>query len=220
MYEFLDRFVNVALPRVRDFRGISPRGFDGRGKARLGVKEQIIFPEIEYDKIDALRGMDITFTTTAKTDDEAKALLAAFPFPLPRLTGTAGQKWQNSPLSIANKNVVTSSPSTPRSVPPRPSSLTARPVKKRMQMHAPNSGAARNSNPTRLRNRCELTGRPRCVQSKFGLARHRLRELIFRGGIPGLTKAELVRDSAVRHVRSHRRYVDPHSQCAGHGRRR
>lgn len=81
MYEFLDRFVNVALPRVRDFRGISPRGFDGRGNFNLGVKEQIIFPEIEYDKIDALRGMNITFTTTAKTDDEAKALLAAFRFP-------------------------------------------------------------------------------------------------------------------------------------------
>jgi large subunit ribosomal protein L5 len=81
MFEFLDRFVNVALPRVRDFRGISPRGFDGRGNFNLGVKEQIIFPEIEYDKIDALRGMNITFATTAKTDDEAKALLAAFRFP-------------------------------------------------------------------------------------------------------------------------------------------
>jgi large subunit ribosomal protein L5 len=81
MFEFLDRFVNVALPRVRDFRGISPRGFDGRGNFNLGVKEQIIFPEIEYDKVDKIRGMNITFTTTAKTDDEAKALLAAFRFP-------------------------------------------------------------------------------------------------------------------------------------------
>jgi large subunit ribosomal protein L5 len=81
MYEFLDRLVNVALPRVRDFRGISPRGFDGRGNFNLGVKEQIIFPEIEYDKIDKIRGMNITFATTAKTDDEAKALLQAFKFP-------------------------------------------------------------------------------------------------------------------------------------------
>jgi large subunit ribosomal protein L5 len=81
MYEFLDRLVNVALPRVRDFRGVSPRGFDGRGNFNLGVKEQIIFPEIEYDKIDALRGMNITFATTAKTDAEAKALLQAFRFP-------------------------------------------------------------------------------------------------------------------------------------------
>ena len=81
MYEFLDRFVTIALPRVRDFRGISGRSFDGRGNYNVGVKEQIIFPEIEYDKIDALRGMNISFTTTAKSDDEAKALLAAFRFP-------------------------------------------------------------------------------------------------------------------------------------------
>jgi large subunit ribosomal protein L5 len=81
MYEFLDRLVTVAQPRVRDFRGISARGFDGRGNYNMGVKEQIIFPEIEYDKIDAIRGMNITITTTAKTDAEAKALLAAFKFP-------------------------------------------------------------------------------------------------------------------------------------------
>ena len=81
MYEFLDRFVTIALPRVRDFRGISGRSFDGRGNYNIGVKEQIIFPEIEYDKIDAIRGMNITITTTAKTDEEAKALLAAFSFP-------------------------------------------------------------------------------------------------------------------------------------------
>ena len=81
MFEFLDRFVTVALPRVRDFRGLSGRSFDGRGNYNIGVKEQIIFPEIEYDKIDAIRGMNISFTTTAKTDDECKALLAAFRFP-------------------------------------------------------------------------------------------------------------------------------------------
>ena len=81
MYEFLDRLITVSLPRVRDFRGISGRSFDGRGNYNMGVKEQIIFPEIEYDKIDALRGMNISITTTAKTDAEAKALLAAFKFP-------------------------------------------------------------------------------------------------------------------------------------------
>ena len=81
MYEFLDRFVTVALPRVRDFRGISGRAFDGRGNYNVGVKEQIIFPEIEYDKVDALRGLNISITTTAKNDEEAKALLAAFRFP-------------------------------------------------------------------------------------------------------------------------------------------
>jgi large subunit ribosomal protein L5 len=81
MYEFLDRLITVSLPRVRDFRGISGRSFDGRGNYNMGVKEQIIFPEIEYDKIDAIRGMNISITTTAKNDAEAKALLAAFKFP-------------------------------------------------------------------------------------------------------------------------------------------
>ena len=81
MYEFLDRFVTIALPRVRDFRGISGRSFDGRGNYNIGVKEQIIFPEVDYDKVDALRGLNISITTTAKTDDECKALLGAFKFP-------------------------------------------------------------------------------------------------------------------------------------------
>jgi large subunit ribosomal protein L5 len=81
MYEFLDRLVNIAMPRIRDFRGVSNRAFDGRGNYSLGFKEQIIFPEIEYDKVDALRGMNIAITTTAKNDDEARALLAAFRFP-------------------------------------------------------------------------------------------------------------------------------------------
>ncbi len=82
MYEFLDRLISIAIPRIRDFRGFSPRSFDGRGNYSLGVKEQIIFPEIDYDKIDALRGMDITITTNARSDDEAMALLKAFKFPL------------------------------------------------------------------------------------------------------------------------------------------
>ena len=81
MYEFLDRFVTIALPRVRDFRGISGRSFDGRGNYNIGVKEQIIFPEVEYDKIDVLRGLNISITTSAKNDEESKALLAAFKFP-------------------------------------------------------------------------------------------------------------------------------------------
>ena len=81
MYEFLDRLVSIALPRVRDFRGVAGKGFDGQGNYNMGVKEQIIFPEIEYDKVDALRGMNISITTTAKTDEECKALLGAFKFP-------------------------------------------------------------------------------------------------------------------------------------------
>lgn len=82
MYEFLDRLVSIAIPRIRDFRGISPRSFDGRGNFAMGVTEQIIFPEINYDEVDSLRGMDITITTTARTDDEGRALMRAFNFPL------------------------------------------------------------------------------------------------------------------------------------------
>lgn len=82
MYDFLDRLVNVAIPRMRDFRGLNPKAFDGRGNYSMGVQEQIIFPEIDYDKIDKVRGMDITITTTAKSDEEARALLRAFNFPL------------------------------------------------------------------------------------------------------------------------------------------
>ena len=81
MYEFLDRLINVAIPRIRDFRGMNPKSFDGRGNYSMGVREQIIFPEIDYDKVDTLRGLDITITTTAKTDDEGRALLEAFRFP-------------------------------------------------------------------------------------------------------------------------------------------
>ena len=82
MYDFLDRLVSIAIPRIRDFRGLNPKSFDGRGNYSMGVQEQIIFPEIDYDQIDVIRGMDITFTTTAKTDDEARALLTAFDLPL------------------------------------------------------------------------------------------------------------------------------------------
>ena len=82
MYEFLERLISIAIPRVRDFRGVSPKSFDGRGNFAMGVTEQIIFPEIDYDQVDALRGMDITITTTARTDDEGRALLRAFNFPL------------------------------------------------------------------------------------------------------------------------------------------
>ncbi|MFA5632796.1 MAG: 50S ribosomal protein L5 [Porticoccaceae bacterium] len=82
MYEFLERLISIAIPRIRDFRGISPKSFDGRGNFAMGVSEQIIFPEIDYDKVDALRGLDITITTTAKNDDEGRALLRAFNFPL------------------------------------------------------------------------------------------------------------------------------------------
>lgn len=88
MYEFLDRLINIAIPRTRDFRGISPKSFDGRGNFSMGIAEQIVFPEIDYDKIDKIRGMDIAITTTAKTDEQARALLKAFNFPLREASGS------------------------------------------------------------------------------------------------------------------------------------
>ena len=114
MYEFLDRFVTVALPRVRDFRGISGRAFDGRGNYNIGVKEQIIFPEIEYDKIDALRGLNISITTTAKTDDECKALLDGLQLPVQELRCTRGQTFPDPARTQARASW---SPSTRRSTP-------------------------------------------------------------------------------------------------------
>ena len=92
MYEFLDRLVDIAIPRIRDFRGLNPKAFDGRGNYAMGVTEQIIFPEIEYDKVDKLRGLDITITTTAQNDEEGRALLTAMRFPFKALTGKAAAK--------------------------------------------------------------------------------------------------------------------------------
>jgi large subunit ribosomal protein L5 len=85
MYEFLDRLISISVPRIRDFRGLNGKSFDGRGNYSMGIKEQIVFPEIDYDKIDTIRGMDITITTTAKTDDEGRALLQAFNFPIKKI---------------------------------------------------------------------------------------------------------------------------------------
>ena len=172
---------------MRDFRGVSGRAFDGRGNYNMGVKEQIIFPEIEYDKIDALRGMNITITTTAKTDAEAKALLAAFQFPVQELRTTMAK------LSLINREQ-------------KRRALVKKYAKKREMLQAiVNDTKAsdedryaarlklqqlpRNANPTRLRNRCAITGRPRGVFRKFGLGRNKMRELAMRGEIPGVVKA-------------------------------
>ena len=188
MYEFLDRFVTIALPRVRDFRGICGRAFDGRGNYNIGIKEQIIFPEIEYDKIDALRGMNISITTTAKTDDEAQGVALRVPFPVQELGRAAMSK-----LALINRNE-------------KRKKLVAKFAKKRDALQAiiddPKASdetryearlkiqaLPRNANKTRMRNRCALTGRPRGVYSKFGLGRNKLREFAMRGEVPGIVKA-------------------------------
>ena len=146
MYEFLDRLVTIALPRVRDFRGISGRAFDGRGNYNIGVKEQIIFPEIEYDKIDALRGMNITITTTAKTDDEAKALLAAFQFPVQELRAHHGQTVPDQPRREAHASW---SRSSPRSAPSCRRSSTTRRRPTRTATRRASSCSSCRATPTR-----------------------------------------------------------------------
>ena len=187
MYEFLDRLVTVAIPRIRDFRGISSRAFDGRGNYSLGVKEQIIFPEIEYDKIDVLRGLNISITTTAKTDDEARALLAAFRFPFKTLRIAMAK------LALINRDLKRRK--TVAKYAARRAALLAiindarRSDEDRQEAREKQQQLPRNASPVRLRNRCRLTGRPRGVFRKFGLGRNKLREIALRGEIPGLIKA-------------------------------
>ena len=189
MYEFLDRLVNISIPRVRDFRGLSPKSFDGRGNYSMGVKEQIIFPEIDYDKIDEIRGMDITIVTTAKTDEEARALLSAFSFPF------KSKQWYRI---MAKQSMIQRDLKRAR--------IVNKYAKKRAELKAIIADGStsyedmmeaqvklqklpRNASPSRVRNRCQISGRPRGFYRKFGLSKTQLREAAMRGDIPGLTKA-------------------------------
>jgi large subunit ribosomal protein L5 len=151
MFEFLDRLINISLPRVRDFRGVSGRSFDGRGNYNMGVKEQIIFPEIDFDQVDAMRGMDIAITTTAKTDAE-----------------------RHGAKRDALKKII--------------SSQTAS-YEEKMEAVVKLQKLPRDSSESRQRNRCAITGRPRGVYAKFGLARNMLRKATMNGDVPGLRKA-------------------------------
>ncbi|KAG0320805.1 hypothetical protein BGZ97_012769 [Linnemannia gamsii] len=168
MFEFLDRLVNLALPRVRDFRGVSGRAFDGRGNYNLGVKEQIIFPEIEYDKIDALRGFrsrtEVAVAKVALIEREKKRAHLA-------------QKYAAKRTAL--KTIIDDAKKSDEDR-----------YAARLQLQQ----LPRNANPTRKRNRCALTGRPRGTFRKFGLARGKIREIAFRGEIPGLTKASCMSD--------------------------
>ena len=181
MFEFLDRFITVALPRVRDFRGISGRAFDGRGNYNIGVKEQIIFPEIEYDKIDALRGLNISITTTAKTDDAWRCnscrvteVIVAKLALIEREKKRARLAAKYADKRAALKAIIED---------------TSKSEDERYEARLALQQLPRNANPTRQRNRCDLTGRPRGTFRKFGLARNKIREIAFRGEIPGVTKA-------------------------------
>ena len=189
MYEFLDRFVTIALPRVRDFRGISARSFDGRGNYNIGVKEQIIFPEIEYDKIDAIRGLNISITTTCEDRRRVQGAADRLPLPVQELKG---RQWPNSPSCNAkHKRDKLVAKYAKKHAELKAIANDAKRVRRRALRGAPAScrQLPRNAYPTRLRNRCALTGRPRGTFRKFGLGRNKIRELAFKGDIPGVVKA-------------------------------
>ena len=165
-YEFLDRLMSIAIPRIRDFRGLNPRAFDGRGNYSMGVREQIIFPEIDYDEIDQVRGLDITITTTAASDEESFALLEAFGMPFskegrPRATFRAAD--EPAGTRLRRRHVA---------------KLSQRVRQQRTPKYK-----------TRGYTRCRRCGRARAVYRKFGVCRICLRELAHNGYIPGMTKS-------------------------------
>ena len=170
-YEFLDRLSAIAIPRIRDFRGLNPRSFDGRGNYSMGVREQIIFPEIDYDAIDQVRGLDVTITTSAETDAEAFALLDALGMPFAREGRPQGfetlARRARRRLEQTGRQETASWPRHPRS----------------------SASSARRKYKTRAYTRCRRCGRPRAVYRKFGLCRICLRELAHEGYIPGMTKS-------------------------------
>src|SRR6202000_2069997 len=177
MYEFLDRLIAVALPRIRDFKGINDKGFDGRGNYTLGVSEQIIFPEINIDKINKIQGMDITFVTSANNDVEALELLKQFGLPF---------KNQIVSVTMAKEGVKA------REI--KRAKLVAKYAEKRAALKAAGDYEAldklpKASSPVKLHNRCKLTGRPRGYMRQFGISRVTFRDMALAGKIPGVKKA-------------------------------
>ena len=201
MYEFLDRLVNIAMPRIRDFRGVSNRAFDGRGNYSLGFKEQIIFPEIEYDKIDALRGHE--HRNHHHGEDRRRGARAARRVPLP-VQALKDHAWPSSHSRSATRSAARRSRSSRRSAPrcsrccttPRASDEAKEAARAKLQK------LPRDASPVRLRNRCALTGRPRGVYRKFGLGRNKLRDLALQGRSARRHQGELVRRDAHEHERS------------------
>ena len=173
MYEFLDRLVTVALPRVRDFQGVKANGFDGRGNYTLGITEQIIFPEIDIDKVNKIAGMDITFVTSAPTDKEAKSLLTELGLPLKRI--------KMAKESMKAREVK------------RAKTVAKYAAKRKALKEAGDYEALqklpKNASPIRMHNRCKLTGRPKGYMRQFGISRVTFREMANKGFIPGVTKA-------------------------------
>jgi len=194
MYEFIDRLVNIALPRIKDFQGLSVDGFDNFGNFTFGIKEHIIFPEINFDKVDRIRGMDITIETSGKDKESALALLEAMNFPFIKSKKEKEINWETmAKTSAIQRNLkvirLVNKFSKKRKKLKKIIKNRKLPLDERFNAQLKLAKLPRNSAKIRIRNRCEMTGRPRAVYRKFKISRIALRELASKGIIPGMTKS-------------------------------
>ena len=194
MYEFIDRLVNIALPRVKDFQGLSMYGFDNFGNYSFGIKEHIIFPEINFDKVDRIRGMDITLVTTGKDRKTTFALLEAMNFPFSKKIKKKGINWGNmAKTSMIQRNLkrikLVKKFLKKRENLKKIIKNKKLPLEERFAAQLKLAKIPRNSSKVRIRNRCEITGRPHGVYRKLRISRIALRDLASKGKIPGMTKS-------------------------------
>ena len=194
MYEFIDRLVNIALPRVKDFQGLSMYGFDNFGNYSFGIKEHIIFPEINFDKVDRIRGMDITLVTTGKDRKTTFALLEAMNFPFSKKIKKKGINWGNmAKTSMIQRNLkrikLVKKFLKKRESLKKIIKNKKLPLEERFAAQLKLAKIPRNSSKVRIRNRCEITGRPHGVYRKLRISRIALRDLASNGKIPGMTKS-------------------------------
>jgi len=194
MYEFIDRLVNIALPRVKDFQGLSMYGFDNFGNYSFGIKEHIIFPEINFDKVDRIRGMDITLVTTGKDRKTTFALLEAMNFPFSKKIKKKGINWGNmAKTSMIQRNLkrikLVKKFLKKRESLKKIIKNKKLPLEERFAAQLKLAKIPRNSSKVRIRNRCEITGRPHGVYRKLRISRIALRDLASKGKIPGMTKS-------------------------------
>ena len=194
MYEFIDRLVNIALPRVKDFQGLSMYGFDNFGNFSFGIKEHIIFPEINFDKVDRIRGMDITLVTTGKDRKTTFALLEAMNFPFSKKIKKKGINWGNmAKTSMIQRNLkrikLVKKFLKKRESLKKIIKNKKLPLEERFAAQLKLAKIPRNSSKVRIRNRCEITGRPHGVYRKLRISRIALRDLASKGKIPGMTKS-------------------------------
>ena len=194
MYEFIDRLVNIALPRVKDFQGLSMYGFDNFGNYSFGIKEHIIFPEIDFDKVDRIRGMDVTLVTTGKDKKTTFALLEAMNFPFSKKIKKKGINWGNmAKTSMIQRNLkrikLVKKFLKKRESLKKIIKNKKLPLEERFAAQLKLAKIPRNSSKVRIRNRCEITGRPHGVYRKLRISRIALRDLASKGKIPGMTKS-------------------------------